>query len=638
MQPWPADLGQLARRAADDASVLEAMQSLTTSELRVLEVFACLHEATVGDVVEGLPDDSEAVRAAVESLWSRALLWGGPDIYRIARAAQQAFGPFPCGLAGATGSSFDAEAARSWTSSLEPSVRERLVWHDPVAQGPGGPLVLRGEKFVLPREVALLLREGVFLPAAVPPPAVPTVHPASGRSLWAPIAGVRYVLTDLAREPLAWHATRGVSRRAVSDRATAMAVPCEELLAWLEMAAQAGLIGPEAGGIRPTIAAASWLGAPAARMWAWLAAEWLASDRPLPDCSPEALGCLTTGNTPRTAHHREQVLAVWPDGARVDAESLPRIVSWHRPRMHEAAAQAPAFLAEAEFLGLVEAGVPTAALALLPDGLTAAAEQIPAAETRCLIVQPDLTVIAPLAVDTMTWQLLQGIAHVESWGPVTTHRIDPARMRQTVAGQDVEDLLERLAGAARTPIPATVEYAVRDAGRSATVRVGRATLVTAGPESARTLEGMGMARVSAYTSDLPPDVLARRLAQAGVTATVSAPQIHGQPLDHARPAPGPGSLALDRLVEHLTQEQAQPAADPPPLHDADPATMVQVCQRAISNTERLWLSYAEAGATRTELVEPVELRSGRLTAWSFTGGRTISVPLSQIAAHGSADE
>ena len=34
-----------------------------------------------------------------------------------------------------------------------------------------------------------------------------------------------------------------------------------------------------------------------------------------------------------------------------------------------------------------------------------------------LIVQPDGTVIAPLAIDNSTWTLLlQSIAHVESWG------------------------------------------------------------------------------------------------------------------------------------------------------------------------------------------------------------------------------
>lgn len=638
LQPWPADLGQLARRAADDASVLEAMQSLTTAELRVLEVFACLHEATTEAVSDKLPDDPDVIRDAVDSLWSRALLWGAMGVYRIVRAAQQAFGPYPCGLAAATGSPFDAEAAREWARSLDPTLRERLVWQDPVATGPGGPVVVRADKYVLPREVSLQLREGLFLPPAVRPSPGPAVEPAPGRSLWAPIAGVRYVLTDLGREPLPWHPARGVSRRAISDRATAMAVPVEELLGWLELAALAGLIGPEEGGLRPTAAAPGWLHAPVGRMWESLVAEWLVSERPLPDCSPEVLGCLTTASTPRTALHRAHVLAVWPHAARVDAESLQRTVSWWRPRMHEAAVQASSFLAEIELLGLVEAGVPTAALALLPERLPAAAEHVPEPQARALIVQPDLTVVAPLSVDSPTWRLLQDIAHVESWGPVTTHRIDPARIRQSVAGHDVQELLERLTGASRTPIPATVEHAVRDAGNAATVRVYRTTLVAAGPESAEVLAAIGLKQVRGFASDLPPDLLARRLAEAGISTATDAPATPGQPLDHARSAPVPDESAVSRLVEHLTGAQAVTAGSPPPLRPASPDTMGQVCQHAISNAERLWLSYSEGGQVRTDLVEPVELRSGRLTAWSFTAGRTVSVPLAQIAAHGRADD
>lgn len=36
---------------------------------------------------------------------------------------------------------------------------------------------------------------------------------------------------------------------------------------------------------------------------------------------------------------------------------------------------------------------------------------------------------------------------------------------------------------------------------------------------------------------------------------------------------------------------------------------------------------------RTEFVEPIELRSGRLTAWSLSTGRTVGVALSRIAAY-----
>ena len=100
LHPLPADLGQLAKRAADDASVLEALQSLTTTELRVLEVFSSLQNATIEEVLEVLPDDDVLIREAVTRLREMALLWGWPQLHPI-RCAREAFGAHPCGLAGA---------------------------------------------------------------------------------------------------------------------------------------------------------------------------------------------------------------------------------------------------------------------------------------------------------------------------------------------------------------------------------------------------------------------------------------------------------------------------------------------------------------------------------------------------------
>lgn len=132
LQPWPADLGQLARRAADDASVLEAMQSLTTPEVRVLAVFASVHEAGVAQVEAALPQDAD-VAGSVASLWTRALLWGGPDLYRIARAAQQAFGPFPCGLAAESHVVPDEQAIREAADETPPDQLRVWVWDSPVS-------------------------------------------------------------------------------------------------------------------------------------------------------------------------------------------------------------------------------------------------------------------------------------------------------------------------------------------------------------------------------------------------------------------------------------------------------------------------------------------------------------------------
>lgn len=638
MHPWPADLGQLARRAADDASVLEAMQSLNTRELRVLEVVAGMHEATVDEVRKALPGDA-GIDEAVAVLWARALLWGGPDVFRIARAAQQAFGPYPCGLAPATSVKCDAATVRAMAAEVDPQTLNRWVWHNPVSTSPHPLLTVRGEHFELPRAAALLLRDGVFLPPVPDAPDPARAESAPGLGLWAPLAGVRYVLTELTREPLPRNPVRGVSRRTLAERASAMAVPEPDLAAWLELAAQAGLIGPVGESCRPTAEAHVWLRSPAPQMWSALVAAWLDSDRPLPACRPDDLGCLTTTVRPRTAHHRANILEVWPAAARVGAAELRGIVAWQRPRMHEAADQVEEIVAEAVLLGLVEAGAATQALERLPADVAGAAALVEAPDPGGLVIQPDHTVMAPLSIDVATWQLLQGIARVESWGPVTMHRIDPARLRVYVAGRRVDDVLAELSRACRTPVPQSVDYAVRDAARTSPVRVYPATVIEAGPEEREPLRLLGLAEAGGriFTSELPPEVVVSQLEAAGfATSTGELPKA-GDPLDYPRTVAGHDDVAVRRLVEHLLGDHARNDTSPPPLLAADPQTMVSVCLEAISNHQRLWLEYADVDGTRTALVEPIEMRSGRLTGWSLTTARTVTVPLSRIAAYGGDD-
>ncbi len=637
LHPWPADMSQLARRAADDASVLEAMQSLNTTELRVLEVYACLHEADAATVAQGLPEEPEAVQASVDDLWSRALLWGAPGHYRITRAAQQAYGPFPCGLAASGPAAVATAEVEALSADMDRELLDRLVWSNPLHDQSFPLAATRGGGFVLPRDTALQLRGGMYLPPVEGPPEHPASQRSPGHSLWGPLAGVRYTVTSLAREAMAWHGVRGVSRRTLADRAERMSVPVEDLMAWLELAAGAGLIGSVDDHLAPTSAADHWLTSPPREMWSVLIRAWLEGDRPLRACRPDELGVVTSTGQPRTAHHRSHILQVWPAHAAIDADGLTQTVAWHRPRMHRAIEQAADVYWEAVTLGLVEGAGTTDALVALPD-VTAAALALPeSAEHGSLVVQPDHTIVAPVSVDNATWHLIDGISHVESWGPVTVHRLDPARLRSAVSGRDPDGLLAELAGASRTPVPQSVEYAVRDAARGGSARVFPATIIEPGEQDTQAVREMGFEELTpqVFTTDLPPDVVHRRLAAAGIATTSSQPQERAHPLDHPRPAASPDPQAVTRLVAHLVGDDARTEASPPPLQDADPATMVDVCRRAIADDQRLWLRYSDGSQVRTEYVEPIELRSGRLTGWSLSTGRTVGVPISRIAAYGS---
>lgn len=615
-------MSQLARRAADDASVLAALGSLSTPSLRVLEVYAALHEATAEQVSQGLAED---VGDVIEDLWERALLWGGP-VYKVVRAAQQAFGPFPCGLCSVSHVTPDPQQVALAAAELDPDRLRYLVWEHPISTTANALTVVRGEQNVVPRETALILREGLYLPPAQPPVRDQDVDAtAPPPAVWNVLAGVRYVLTDLARRPLAWNPARGVSRRVLQDRATAMAVPLDELVVWLELAAAAGLVGGVDQCASPTAEAGRWLHASGAAMWAELVEGWLDSDRPLLRCRPDELGALTTAGIPRTAEHRRQVLAVWPQG-KVDASDLTTLLAWERPRLVEAREQAPDFLAEVTAMGLLPAGVAVA------DINTPAVIEVPDTD-NALIVQPDQTIIAAANVDTATWDLLHDIAHVESWGPVIMHRIDLPRLRSAAATRAPAQILRQLEQASRTALPQSVRYLVTDAARSAPVQVSRVTLIRSSTEESDVLRDLGWQEVGAGTfiSEQPLDAVQRLLAQSGVATISPDEQAMALPLEYVRPV-RPDPHAVDRLVAHLVEATAE-VLTAPTLQPADPALLREILQ-----ARRVWLEFSEGQQTLTHLVEPLEVRSGQVTGWSLTAARTITVPLSRIAAVRIADD
>lgn len=628
------DLGNLARRAADDASVLEAMQSLDTTQLRVLEAFACLREATVDEIERGLPDPAQDVRAAARRLWSMGLVWGTDEL-RIVRAAGEAFGPHPCGLAAAGHRDLAPGQVHEAARDVPPDQLGRWVWIDPVVDHPHRLLTARGEVHVLSREASLVLRDGMLLQAAEPRPQLsPAPSRPQGLSMWGPVAGVRYVLLALQREPLPWNPSRGVPRRALADRAEGMAVPMEHLAAWLELGAQAGLIGGRDQRALPTDAAAVWLASGPASMWSALLAAWLDSDRPLAECLPDGRGVLTANGVARYASLKAHILQCWPRDSVVGPDELAATVAWSRPKLHAAALRAGDIHGEVQLLGLVESGVATGAMDALPGDPIAAARTIPAvAQGPSLIVQPDRTIIAPLSIDTPTWRLLDDIATVESWGPVTVHRLDPARQR--VSGRVPEEIVQRLRESSRTPLPQAVEYGVRDAQQSgATVRP--ATVVRCAEDSVERVAAIGFEQVGprTFTTDLPVGEARERLAGVGICAVDEDPPGTAPALDYPGTAPRGDPAAVRRLAHFLAEPATAPEGVPSELAPADPATIGGVCREAIDRQGSIWLQYTEDGSTKVDLVEPLQLRSGTVSGWSHTCGRTVAVPVSRITAHG----
>jgi len=378
----------------------------------------------------------------------------------------------------------------------------------------------------LPREVGLALRADSPLgPARVVPPPLDTVdrgvavadHAGAGQVL-AALRVLEALLESCAAEPPPELRAGGLGVREL--RRTARAVSLDEPTTALhaEVARAAGLLestgGPESVWL-PTARYDAWLAAAPARRWAEVAAGWLAMTR-LPSLVGErddrgravaALSADAERSTAPAARRRVlELLASQPPGTAVtDPAGIASRLAWSTPRRGQRPEQVAAVLAEAEALGVTGRGALTSYGRLLlaggPAGPAGSAggraggsaagpaggslggdvEQALAARLPApvdhVLVQADLTVVAPGPLDPDLARQLALVADVESAGGATVYRLTEATVRRALdAGRTAAELHELFRTRSRTPVPQALAYLVDDvARRHGALRVGTAS-------------------------------------------------------------------------------------------------------------------------------------------------------------------
>ncbi|GAA1979883.1 helicase-associated domain-containing protein [Catenulispora subtropica] len=517
------------------------------------------------------------------------------------------------------------------------AVLEKLVWGPPfgkIGTGPGEDgagreaaagsplewLLERGilgrwneDTVVLPREIAFFLRRHVFgsglhRDLAAEPPAVPVAQHDARRADEAAAAAattvprrVEELLDAWASGPPGVLRSGGAGIRDLRRTALLLDASEEETAFLAELAYAAGLVAADlaSGFWLPTPAYDRWLDLPPERRWAELAAAWLVSDRAagrvgMPDERNRQVAPLSAevASWAVTELRRDLLgeLDRLPKGATTGTDAVVDRLFWERPRRSGPAVRQLVewTLREAVWLGLVApvrgaAGILAthgrALLLGLPrDALASALAAALPEPVRHVLIQGDLTAIAPgpLAPDVAREMAL--VADIESAGAATVYRFTTASVRRAFdAGRAADDLHAFLAEHSLHEIPQALTYLVDDvARRHGRIRVGAAVSYVRADNDAALTEmladrrtgGLGLRRVApgVAVSELPPEELLEGLRANGyapmaenedgsgatpVRATSRARRATSfHPYAVQRPAL-PGSAAVVALAEDL---------------------------------------------------------------------------------------
>ncbi|MFD8224571.1 helicase-associated domain-containing protein [Streptomyces massasporeus] len=562
--------------------------------------------------------------------------------------------------------------------------------------------------------------------AAVHRPQV--VDSAAAGQAYTALATVEELLKDWDEGGPAVLRAGGLSVRDLKRTAVALDVPEPVAAFWVELAYAAGLIASDGEAderYAATPAYDEWLELPAAERWSRLVTAWLAATRTAGlvggrDAKDRTLSALGPGldrsAAPEVRHRVLALLAGLPEGAAPAAGSVLARLRWERPLRGDRREDdlrgrlAEWALSEAELLGVTGRGAlsaqgrallgapaaPAPPPAAEPSGpgdklpvhhhhrpapLTALspAEQAvaSAAAARLLapllpepldhvLLQADLTAVAPGPLRRPLADMLGVLADVESKGGATVYRFTPGSVRRALdAGQAASDLHAFLAAHSRTPVPQPLAYLIDDvARRHGHLRVGAASAYVRCDDDAVLSEiladkraaGLGLRR-------LAPTVLAAQADPAGLLEGLRA-------MGFAPAAESAeGDVLITRALAHRTPPRTapEPVPDGPPVPDdtllaaalrairagdlasttprkpgtapaangelprTGAAETLATMQAAVLTGEALWIGYVNAeGAASQRVIAPIRVEGGFVTAYDHTADEVRTYPLHRI--------
>jgi hypothetical protein len=719
--PAPPDTAVLAARAATRASVTRAAEGLDTFTLAVLDALVVLDAdkapvpaARVAETV-GAEASPARVRDALDDLVRLALAWGTDEL-SVAPAAREAGGLFPAGLGRPSELLREADIPALLAGLDEPERRMLTTLahassplgrtkdagvavpldeaRTPVQRLLAMSLLLRrdAETVELPRQVALAIRgDSPLGPVRLAEPAlstkqhkVSTVDATGAGEAMEFLRRAETLVKTWSAEPAPVLKAGGLGVRDL--RRLARELDTDERGAGLvvETMFGAGMVADSAAATTPewlpTTLVDPWLVSSPPNRWATLAAAWLDLPR-LPglagmrDAKDKVLAPLSDDlRRPPAPTERRRILSAMAElrgGAGVASpEDLAEVLAWRAPRRGGRLRDEIVrwTLAEATALGLVALGALTSAgRALLDDGPAPAAKRMADSMPEPLdhvLVQADLTVVAPGPLEPSLAADMAQVANVESAGSATVYRVTDASVRRALdAGRTAEELHELFRTRSRTPVPQGLTYMIDDvARRHGRLRGGAAAsflrcddpvlLAEVAAHPAATRLELRRIAPTVLVSPVPLGDVLEELRSAGFAP--AAEDANGQVLD-LRPAglrlPAParqrravtGGLSAERAAAMVEQLRAGDMAAGTRrgrtvslsggTGATDTAATLALLREAIEANTQVWIDFVDSrGVASQRVVDPFRVGGGILEGRDVTHGAVRQYPLHRITS------
>jgi len=626
-RPAPVDMTQLASRVGDQASVRQMVALLDSLQLMVLLAVSGLDPpvalesvaravATEQASVEQASVERASVERAVDSLKQLALVWGSGSSLQLVRAVRQVLAPMR-----ADGVVLTAEPPELAGDRADPAVV------DATAAGTAADVV---------RQVEALL------------------------DAWR------------ERPPAVLRSSGGVGVREVRVVAARLDITEAQAGFLIELAAITGLL-TRAGDVRndvwlPTAAADAWPDRAVAARWRELATAWLATPRAAHlvgqrDERDRVTNALSPGlEQSSTVDLRRLTVSALAQARprRSDEDAVVAWVAWHRPRRTLARDRmVRASLSEAGWLGLTALGVLSQSGAELLAGRDPAPvlEPLLPARVDSVVLQADLTAIAPGPLHRNLAVTLSLLGDVESRGGATVYRFSASSIRRALdTGWPAEQVHTFLAAHSSTPVPQPLTYLVDDvARRHGRLRVGSlrsylrsddVTEIDALVADAA-LADLGLNRIAptVVVTSCAAHVVLDRLREGGHAPVSESPE-RSEPRRSAarRGSTSRRPLLPQRVVMSALEAQAvvaavragdRAAAQRPPdsgRHRVESALEMQAALREAAHSgSSVWLAYMDqAGSLSERIVDPLRVDAGWLTAHDHRTDRTQGFALHRI--------